>query len=378
MTPRERLQASLRGRPVDRPPVSFYELDGLGQDPHDSDPFNVFSHPSWKPLLDLTWERTDCIHRRGVPFKNQPPDPVAELTTREVTIDEHGSRHTHLTIRAGDRVLTKHTRRDPDVDTVWTTEPLLKGADDFKAWLALPQPALGGEPDVDGFLEAEERLGDHGIMMIDTGDPICAIAPLFDMGEFTVVALTEPALFRRALDRAARVIHWRTEQIARALPGYLWRICGPEYASPPYLPPALFEEYVVRYDTPMVESIQRHGGHARIHSHGRLRGILDHIASTGCSGLDPIEPPHQGDVTLRYVREKVGQQMTLFGNLEVSDIENLPTDRFREKVATALREGTEGPGRGFVLMPSACPYGRILPAQTLRNYECMVEMAEAC
>jgi hypothetical protein len=68
--------------------------------------------------------------------------------------------------------------------------------------------------------------------------------------------------------------------------------------------------------------------------------------------------------------------MVLFGNIEVSDIENLPAAEFEKKVAAALREGTEGPGRGFVLMPSACPYGRVLPERTLRNYELMVEMAE--
>jgi uroporphyrinogen-III decarboxylase len=151
---------------------------------------------------------------------------------------------------------------------------------------------------------------------------------------------------------------------------------GPEYAAPPYLPPRLFAEYVTRYDTPMVEAIQRHGGFARIHSHGRLHDVLDHIAATGCTGLDPIEPPHLGDVTLAHVRERYGRQMVLFGNLEATDIENLPAEQFREKVATALREGTAGEGRGFVLMPSACPYGRELPERAMRNYEIMIEMAE--
>ena len=89
----------------------------------------------------------------------------------------------------------------------------------------------------------------------------------------------------------------------------------------------------------MVEAIQRHGGYARIHSHGRLKEILDEICATGCDGLDPIEPPPQGDMELRYVRERYGRQMVLFGNLEASDIENLPTPEFGEKVRRALRKG---------------------------------------
>jgi uroporphyrinogen-III decarboxylase len=196
------------------------------------------------------------------------------------------------------------------------------------------------------------------------------------MGQFTVVAMTEPELFHRLLERFARAILWQTEAIAKALPGRLWRICGPEYASPPYLPPSLFKEYVVPYDKPMVAAIQGHGGFARIHSHGRLKDVLHHIAATGCVGLDPIEPPPQGDMELAGVREKVGRQMVLFGNLEASDIENLPTPEFEKKVRKAIREGMAGQGRGFVLMPSACPYGRVLSPLALANYRRRVEVVE--
>ena len=376
MTRRERLMATLRGERVDRPPVSFYEIDG-SQNTQDTDPFNIYSHPSWHPLIELTRVKTDRIVRRGVPFINTLPDPLSALTKTETVLDAQGSRLTTTTIRAGRRTLTQRTRRDPDIDTVWTLEHLLKDVDDAKAWLDLPEQSLDGEPDTAGFLASERALGEGGIAMVDTGDPLCCAAPLFDMGQFTVVAMTEPALFHRLLERFARQIHWQTEAIAKALPGRLWRIYGPEYASPPYLPPSLFKEYVVPYDKPMVAAIQKYGGFARIHSHGRLKDILHHIAATGCVGLDPIEPPPQGDVELSFVREKVGRQMTLFGNLEASDIENLPTPQFEKKIVTAIREGTAGPGRGFVLMPSACPYGRVLSPLALANYRKMVEVVEA-
>jgi uroporphyrinogen-III decarboxylase len=126
----------------------------------------------------------------------------------------------------------------------------------------------------------------------------------------------------------------------------------------------------------MVDVIHQHDGYARIHSHGRLKQILDDIVSTGCVGLDPIEPPPQGDVSLRYVRERYGEQLVLFGNLEASDIENLPTDLFRRKVMAALQEGTSGKGRGFVLMPSACPYGRVLSPLALANYRAIIDTVE--
>jgi len=376
MERRERLMATLQGETVDRPGVCFYEINGLDEKPDDPDPYNIYSDPSWKPLLDLARDRSDRIVMRDVPVAPREPDPVAALTQSEVWEDENGTRFTRTTIRAPRGPLTSLTRRDRDLNTVWVVEHLLKNEDDFQTWLELPEAEEHGLPDVSGVLKAEAELGGAGIVMIDTPDPICLVAQLFDFGTYTVMGLTENALMHRALEKTSRVILPRVNAVARALPGRLWRIYGPEYASPPYLPPRLFEEYVVRYVTPMVGAIQRYGGYARVHCHGRLRDILDHIAATGCDGLDPIEPPGQGDVELAYVRQRYGKQMVLFGNIEVSDIENLPAAEFEKKVAAALREGTEGPGRGFVLMPSACPYGRVLPERTLRNYELMVEMAE--
>jgi uroporphyrinogen-III decarboxylase len=245
--------------------------------------------------------------------------------------------------------------------------------DDLKAYLALPSRDVHGTVDTTRVRETEAALGDTGIVMIDTADPLCLAASLFSMADYTVIAMTEQALFHELLERFAAIVWPKTEAVARALPGRLWRIYGPEYASPPYLPPHLFREYVCRYVTPMVASIQRHGGYARIHSHGNLKDILDDITAMNPDGLDPIEPPPQGDVELAYVRECYGSGIVLFGNLEASDIENLPTPCFRDKVTRALDEGTRGHGRGFVLMPSACPYGRVLSPLAMRNYEAMIE-----
>ncbi|MCC6123591.1 MAG: hypothetical protein IT426_01375 [Pirellulales bacterium] len=373
-TRRDRLMATLRGEPVDRPAVSFYELNGLDQNPDNPDRFNIYTHPSWHPLIELTREETDRIVVRGVAFKEIDPDPIGHLAKDETWIDgDH--RHTRRTVAAGRRTLRMQTRRDADINTVWTTEHLLKDVEDLDAFLELD--LFGSEDmaiDPTPVYKAEAALGDTGIVMIDTPDPLCLAALLFAMGDYTVIAATERERFHRLLERFSAVLSAKTEMVAKALPGRLWRIYGPEFASPPYLRPALFREYVCRYVTPMIEAIHRYGGYARIHSHGRLRDILDDIAAMGADGLDPIEPPPQGDVELSYVREKYGKQLVLFGNLEVADIENLPTPQFAEKVKRALHEGTAGEGRGFVLMPSASPYGRELSPLTLKNYETIIEI----
>ncbi|MCJ7532781.1 MAG: hypothetical protein MUO64_17385 [Anaerolineales bacterium] len=376
MNRRERLMATFRGEPVDRSPVGFYELNGLDENIDDQDPFNIYNHPSWASLIELTREKTDRIVMRSIPLKDAPLNPIDDCTTIESWLDENGRRFIRRTIRYGSHTLTEVTRRDPDVNTVWVVEHLLKNVQDVEFYLEIPLTTSLGVPDISGVLQVEETLGESGIVMIDTPDPLCEAAQLFHLADYLIIAFTEPGLFHRLLERFAILLYQKTEAVARALPGRLWRIYGPEYASPPYLPPRLFQEFVVRYDTKMVELIHQHDGYARIHSHGRLKQILGDIVSTGCVGLDPIEPPPQGDVSLRYVRESYGEQLVLFGNLEASDIENLPTDLFRRKVMAALQEGTSGKGRGFVLMPSACPYGRVLSPLALANYGAIIDTVE--
>lgn len=295
---------------------------------------------------------------------------------REDTRDDGEARITRTRLTVAGRTLTQITKRDRQVNTVWTVEPLLKCAADVEAYLMVPDEAFTERVDI-GPLEAEERaLGDRGLVMVDTEDPLCAAASLMSMEEYTVLAFTESALFHRLLEKMARRIQPRTADVSRRFPGRLWRIYGPEYASEPYLPPQMFDDYVVRYVAPMIRDIHAHGGYARIHCHGRVKNILDMIVGMGADGLDPMEPPPHGDVTLREVRQRHGRQLVLFGNLEIADIEMLPTPQFSELVKRALDEGTMGEGRGFVLLPSASPYGRTLSSVTLSNYEAIVRIVE--
>jgi hypothetical protein len=374
--------ATLAGRSVDRPAVSFYEIGGFRINPSDADPYNIYNSPDWEPILKLAEEQTDII-RLMSPVRERSIDPTGSAASThwheffsEETQDDGENRITLTRLTVAGRTLTQVTKRERHLNTVWTVEHLLKSASDVEAYLAVPDEAFTERIDVAPLVAEEHSLGDRGIVMVDTEDPLCAAAALMSMEEYTVLAFTQPALYHRLLEKMARRIHGRTAEVSRLFPGRLWRIYGPEYASEPYLPPRLFDEYVVRYVTPMIREIHAQGGYARIHCHGRVRNILEMIAGMGADALDPIEPPPHGDVTLREVRERYGRQMVLCGNLEVCDLETLPTKRFSELVRQALDEGTSGEGRGFVLLPSAAPYGRKLSSVTLPNYEAMVRITE--
>lgn len=376
MNSRERLMAALRGQPMDRPAVSFYEVGGFAVDPTDPDPYNVYNSPDWHPLLKLAEEQTDLIRMRRPRLRRSPHSRWNEFFSTEIWKDLH-SRFTRTTLRVAGRTMTSLVRRDRDVDTNWTIEHLLKDEEDLKAFLDLPDEVFEpGEADAAALQAEDDLLGDRGIVMVDMSDPICRAAELFSMEAYTCIAYTEPALFHRLLEKMSLAVYPAVEEISRLFPGHLWRIVGPEYAAEPYLPVSLFEDYVVRYTKPMIDAIHQHGGFARVHCHGRIRNILPHIAAMGADAIDPLEPSPLGDVDLAFVRERYGRQMTLFGNLEIRDIETLAPEEFAPVVALSLREGTTGEGKGFVLMPSASPYGRNIAPHVLANYEVMIRMAK--
>ena len=374
MTRRQRLLATLRGEPVDRPAVSLYEIGGHAVDPNDVDEFNVYNDPSWRPLLELAEERSDIIRIRH-PVLQPTSENCRDDFFRTEQWSERRSHFAQTTVDVAGRRLTSLVRRDADIDTRWQLEHLLKDIEDLKAFLELPDEVFSYQADVSNLKIEDRSLGDKGIVMVDAGDPLLFAAEMFSMADFMVVAFTEQKLFHRLLEKFARHIQQRTESVARDFPGALWRICGAEYATEPYLPPHLFEEYEVRYTKPMVEAIHKHAGYARIHSHGRIRSALPLIMKMRPAATDPIEPPPSGDVQLSEVRRQYGKDLVLFGNLEIRDIVNMAPSEFKKVVEQALRDGTDGDGRGFVLMPSAAPSGRHVTPRTVTNYETMIRLA---
>jgi hypothetical protein len=58
----------------------------------------------------------------------------------------------------------------------------------------------------------------------------------------------------------------------------IFRVCGPEYATPPYLPPEGYFNFVTRYLIEICKEIKAAGGIPRIHSHGKIGKIIDQFA----------------------------------------------------------------------------------------------------
>ena len=361
---------------MDRPAVNFYEIGGPQFDPRNPDRFNIYNDPSWRALIDLALAESDLLPLIAPRKRPTPRNPRQQYFKTE-QFEQNGSRFTRTTLSVAGRTMTALTRRDPNLATTWQLQHLLKDVDDLRAYLQLPDEVFEYDAgDVSHLIAADRALGDRGIVMVDVPDPVCEAAMLLGSENFMLIGYTQPDLIEALLNKLAphrlRVI----EQVSAAFPQHPWRIYGPEFAAEPNLPPAHFRRFVLPFTGAMVRAIQRHGGWARLHCHGRVASALPVFVEMSADATDPLEPPPQGDVQLADVRACYGRDMALFGNIEASDIETMQEDTFEKLVAQTLRDGTSGPGRGFVLMPSAAPFSRTISPRTLRNYQTMVRLAQ--
>jgi uroporphyrinogen-III decarboxylase len=365
MNSRERILAALSGRIPDRVPVSTYELVGYNGKAFEN------NDPSYANLMRAVREKTDCI------CMWEPSSNATFLASSfAVELDVQEYREGDVTIQKR----TLHTRRGnlsqttkiiAGVHTTWQTEHWCKSLEDVDAALSVPFEPL--EYDVSDYARIKGEVGDHGIIMASLADPLWLAADLMSFGDYTVWAKTETEHFAGTI----AAMHERVMENLRRMLAVnvldLYRICGPEYATPPFLPPEFFKRFVVPYVSQMVDLIRSKGAKVRFHCHGRIGQILDMIVETGSDGIDPCEGPPDGDIPLRETKERVGDRMCIFGNLQLKLLEHGSAAEVEKAVKECMDSAKRG--GGYVIMPTAAPIHSPLAGKTEENYLRFIEAA---
>lgn len=145
-------------------------------------------------------------------------------------------------------------------------------------------------------------------------------------------------------------------------------ILGDDYAhnTGPLMSPTLFERMLLPRLAKMVSMIRSEGAFCIKHSDGNIHSILDMIVSTGCDGLNPIEPVAGMD--LATVKRLVGDRVCLVGNIDCGELLSRGTPEQVDKtVKKAIEDGA--PGGGFILSSSNSIHSSVNPA----NFVAMIE-----
>ena len=370
-TSRQRLLTALSGGVPDRVPINTYELAGRNS----LDWYNI--QPSYRGLMDFIRAHTDCItnwnprtatDRYTCEERFLCSDFPVEMETRKETVGEFERTTSICHTPQGD--LQSVTQTTPDIYTTWRVEHWCKTLADVDKALSVPyQPA---DYDAADFARVRAELEDHGLVMASIGDPAYLAADLMSFQDYLMWASLETTHFARTVDiLAGRVMENLRRQLDCCVVD-VYRIVGPEYFTPPYLSPAMFKRFIVPHVTEMTRLIQARGGKVRLHCHGRIGRVLDMILETGCDGLDPCEPPPDGDIALDEVKRRCLEKgVSVWGNIELKLLEQGMPDEVRAEVRRIMSQAKEG--GGFVLMPTAAPINLPLSPATETNYRVFIE-----
>ena len=348
MNVEERVLSALRCEQPDRVPV-FLFLDPYGEKWYTRD-------PSYAEVLEACKELEDVVCDWGMPSgffhstvelstdKNEMPDGVIE----------------HVI----------HTPRGPISQHV---APNWRGGGAVKRWIVTPEdarrvlsiPYEPSCPDLAPFIRQRDRLRGRAVAQAGFPDPICS-AGMIAEETLAIWTIEERDLLRELLDVCFDRICDEVRYCLEGGMGPIFHFSGPEYALPPLMSPRDFEEFVVKYDTRLVELIHSYPNrYVIIHSHGRVSRFLERFAAIGMDGLNVLEPPPIGDTNLADAKRRIGDRVCLIGNVQYDDLARGSKDQIERLVREAIRDGA--PRGGFILCPCASPYERPLPTKAAEN-----------
>jgi len=358
LTSRERLLKTLAGKKADRVPISLYEFDGIYQG-------WIENYPEYVEILRYAEGKTDKMYFWCPAVENC--EFFGEVDREQVRIKtwkEGASSYTKKEIETPLGIISTLLREDEGIHTTWTIEHFCKNKEDIEKLLALRY--IPCRPVVDSFFQLDKQLGDKGIPMGDIPDALCMTADVLGFSQFLMAYVEENDLIFKLMDFFQERIYNYLKYILEKSCVGLYRIVGPEYATPPYLSPREFDLLIKPYDTELIKLMHTHGGLARIHSHGKIKKVLNSIKEMEIDAIDPLEPPPDGDIELKEVREILGEKITLIGNIEERLFETGKKEDVETAVKKAIKEGTSGEG-GFILCPTAMPLNTPLDKKIQEN-----------
>jgi uroporphyrinogen-III decarboxylase len=370
-TSRRRLLTALAGGTPDRVPINTYELAGRNS----QDWYN--QQPSYRSLMDYLRAHTDCITNWNPRAATDHytceerflgSDYPVEIEVRTETVGPY--QRTTRICHTPKGPLRSVTQTNPQVHTTWQVEPWCKNCDDVDKALSVPyEPARYDASDLD---RVRTELGEHGLVMASIGDPAYGAAKLMSFQDFLLWAFTETEHYARTVDAIAeRVLENLRRQLDCCVVD-LYRLVGPEYFTPPYLSPAMFRRFVLPHLGEITRRIHARGGQVRVHCHGKIGQVLDQILDTGCDGLDPCEPPPDGDLELDQVKRRCQEGgVSVWGNIELKVLERGTPEQIRAEVEKIMRQAKAG--GGFILMPTAAPIHLPLDPTIEMNYRAFID-----
>jgi hypothetical protein len=352
MSGRERMMTALGGGIPDRLPATIHQWQ----------PYHLEKYMSG--MTDI-----QAFHDVGLDAAITLQEAYIETPTPDwhierITYMKEDLQVTDYTITTPGGTLTK--REESDFKTAWTSEPLVKRAEDIRLIQKyLPVPRL----DRDLVRQKQREIGDAGILRGFTcGDqvgPWQHACCLFGTERMIYATFDDPSWVHEFL----RILtEKKLQYIDESLAGAEFDLIetGGGAGSSTVISPYIFKEFCLPYDRQLHDALHAVGHKVVYHTCGGMMAILDLIVENGCDASETLSPPGiGGDADHREIKRRIGDKVALIGGM---DQHNVLTDGSPQRIRDEVKRLFEalGPGGCFIL--SACDHFFETPVENLRIY----------
>ena len=331
MTHRERLEAAWAHEETDRVPIEI-RINPTWE-----------KHPLAAGLMELINEYADnfCgVHSADFGFMGFPTT-YSEEVIEDIPGRGYRMRRVHETPAGTFTAFTYHPVTAP-ADYHWEKR-FISSLDDLIALIDTPRTPAPW--DVNLYRERMETIGDDAIALAGLFHPLGTLVRNATMEDVYAWLYEERELMHRFLERANAYVAATVDAMQTELgAGISYVSYAHEMLIPPWMGHALFDEFVVPYDTDVYGTVRRGGGRFRCHCHGNCGGFLEKFADMGVSAIEPLEVPPTGDTDLAEAKRLVGDRMLLSGNIPSEHFVTFSPEDVRRLVRKAIRDAGEGGG----------------------------------
>ena len=143
------------------------------------------------------------------------------------------------------------------------------------------------------------------------------------------------------------------------------------YAGSSFISKESYENLVLPSVTQLAEEITKSNGYSYIHTCGSINDRVELFADSGTDGIECMDPPPLGDISLKDAKSRVGSKIFLKGNLDSVNILLQASDEEFEAVVKNTIE--VGKINGGFILSSACSISRDVPPERIKNISKLIE-----
>lgn len=204
---------------------------------------------------------------------------------------------------------------------------------------------------------------------VEVFSPFTHLMELFGYQQALMALIDAPATCHELLAVFSRMVGAQVQCYLPCHPDAI--LISSAFAGAGFISRGMYREFVAPYEKQVVEVIRQSEIPVYTHTCGAIGDRLDLMAATEIDGIDTLDPPPLGTVTLAQAKAEFGERLFFKGNLDaVNEMLRADDETFERAVIERLRTGM--PGSGYILS-SACSVATHVQPQRLKTMTVLAE-----